>query len=206
MTAFTAYLKTKLVLKTRSPITTFFELVSPALFVGILVLGYFLSDIDTIEAGLYAVTHFDVRPLFAVFFDNLLDAFAGDARSYDTMPAANASAANATASTAAVLGTRDLWDILGSVDSVLSGPLPIIPLDVFVGIGVAVREALSPSAYAKLHQVPPRNSAQFSAQFSDATRPFPSAGGLARPAAAESGGAGGARRDARPLRDRRPLT
>ena len=52
MTAFTAYLKTKLVLKTRSPITTFFELVSPALFVGILVLGYFLSDVDTIEAGL----------------------------------------------------------------------------------------------------------------------------------------------------------
>ena len=102
MTAFTAYLKTKLVLKTRSPITTFFELVSPALFVGILVLGYFLSDVDTIEAGLYAVTHFDVRPLFAVFFDNLLDAFAGDAGSYDTMPAANAStAANATASTAA---------------------------------------------------------------------------------------------------------
>ena len=153
MTAFAAYLKTKLLLKTRSPITTFFELVSPALFVGILVLGYFLSDVDTIEAGLYAVTHFDVRPLFAVFFDNLLDAFAGDAGSYDAMPAANASAANATASTAAVLGTRDLWDILGSVDSVLSGPLPIIPLDVFVGIGVAVREALSPSAYAKLHQV-----------------------------------------------------
>ena len=90
MTAFTAYLKTKLLLKTRSPITTFFELVSPALFVGILVLGYFLSDVDTIEAGLYAVTHFDVRPLFAVFFDNLLDAFAGDASSYDTMPAANA--------------------------------------------------------------------------------------------------------------------
>ena len=161
MTAFTAYLKTKLVLKTRSPITTFFELVSPALFVGILVLGYFLSDVDTIEAGLYAVTHFDVRPLFAVFFDNLLDAFAGDAGSYDTMPAANASAAaNATASTAAVLGTRDLWDILGSVDSVLSGPLPTIPLDVFVGIGVAVREALSPSAYAKLHQVA---AAQFGA-------------------------------------------
>ena len=152
MTAFTAYLKTKLLLKTRSPITTFFELVSPALFVGILVLGYFLSDVDTIEAGLYAVTHFDVRPLFAVFFDNLLDAFAGDAGSYDTMPAANATTA-ANASTAAVLGTRDLWDILGSVDSVLSGPLPIIPLDVFVGIGVAVREALSPSAYAKLHQV-----------------------------------------------------
>ena len=154
MTAFTAYLKTKLLLKTRSPITTFFELVSPALFVGILVLGYFLSDVDTIEAGLYAVTHFDVRPLFAVFFDNLLDAFAGDAGSYDTMPAANASSTAANASTAAaVLGTRDLWDILGSVDSVLSGPLPIIPLDVFVGIGVAVREALSPSAYAKLHQV-----------------------------------------------------
>ena len=69
------------------------------------------------------------------------------------MPAANASAAANATSTAAVLGTRDLWDILGSVDSVLSGPLPIIPLDVFVGIGVAVREALSPSAYAKLHQV-----------------------------------------------------
>ena len=49
MTAFTAYLKTKLLLKTRSPITTFFELVSPALFVGILVRGNY----DDLEASFF---------------------------------------------------------------------------------------------------------------------------------------------------------
>ena len=59
----TAILKKNGRLKRRGWCTTCCEIVSPALFCCILLLGYSLSEVFVINAGLYASLKFDVAPL-----------------------------------------------------------------------------------------------------------------------------------------------
>lgn len=67
-----ALLYKNLLLKTRTPIATFLELFSPALFMYILVLGYTLSEIRFKEARTYASWEFDFpSPLVTSLLENL---------------------------------------------------------------------------------------------------------------------------------------
>ena len=76
----TAILKKNGRLKRRGWCTTCCEIVSPALFCCILLLGYSLSEVFVINAGLYASLKFDVAPLLELAFesaDGLVDGGGG---------------------------------------------------------------------------------------------------------------------------------
>ena len=132
----TAILKKNGRLKRRGWCTTCCEIVSPALFCCILLLGYSLSEVILIEAGLYASLQFDVAPLLEIAFesaDGLVDGGGGKESSYDP--------------------SSLVFDVRGIIEPILKGPLPTLPLDVYVAVGELARDAIGDEAFDKLVEV-----------------------------------------------------
>ena len=48
------------------------------------------------------------------------------------------------------IGQADLWSMRDVLLPLLRGPLPVVPIDAFVGFGLAVRDSLHPTTYRKL--------------------------------------------------------
>ena len=170
-------MRKNLLLKRRSWKTTFCEIFSPALFLSMLVLAYYLSDITYREAGIYARTTLNLGPLL----DALEPAFgvAGSSaspgaglgacisggvgggmgggsgtRANSSGTSANSSGTSANSSDAdacsAAGDSLNLWQLRSSLDSLLNGPLPVLPVDVYLAIGLTTQDALGPQNYKLL--------------------------------------------------------
>lgn len=141
-------LKKNFLLKRRAYKTSLCELFSPALFLSILVLGYALSSVDYISAGVYAATTLELGPLLSAA-QPLLDGASlteGASCAAEFARGGNASAACANAPDV------DLLRLRGSLDSLLNGPLPVLPIDVYLAVGLAVQDSLGESNYRLLSE------------------------------------------------------
>jgi hypothetical protein len=148
-----AVLRKNWLLKKRAWKTTLCELVSPPLFLSILVLGFYLSDVTNIPAGNYASTNLYVGPI--------LDAVApltGGTCSDGGTAAANSSSIGSTSGASSLLdgagdaGCLDLLSLRNSLNSLLNGPLPVLPLSLYLSVGLAVRDSLGTSNFALLNE------------------------------------------------------
>jgi hypothetical protein len=147
-----AVLRKNVLLKRRAWKTTCCELFSPALFLSILVLGFYLSEVDYIAAANFARTTLQLGPL--------LDALAplATASSTASLAASAASAASGAmcmaqggnASAGCAADDLNLFQLRGSLDSLLQGPLPVLPLDLYLGVGLAAQNVLGPANYKLL--------------------------------------------------------
>ena len=165
-------LKKNLLLKRRAYKTTLCELFSPALFLSILVLGYSLSDVTYLDAGIYAATTLRLEPLLEAA-QPLLDgtdlsqsaacAFGGGGGSSygggygsggGNASLLGGSGGNASDAPGACAGLRnvDLLSLRSSLTSLLNGPLPVLPIDVYLAIGFAVREQLGAENFRLLNE------------------------------------------------------
>lgn len=150
-----AVLRKNVLLKRRAWKTSCCEILSPALFLSILVLGYYLSDITYIAAANYSMT--------TLFFGPFLEALAPLARASSTGASAGASslagdamqcmAQGGNASAGCASDGLNLMQLRGSLDSLLQGPLPVLPIDLYLGVGLAAQSLLGPANYRLLTEV-----------------------------------------------------
>jgi hypothetical protein len=150
-------------LKWRHGRTTCCEVVSPIMFLLLLVLGYTQSGIDYFGAATYAAMRLDAGPLVELAVEQL-DAMSDEPEAF--APSA-ACGANGTASNSScgdglydwspgggTLGggrSVDVWALRRSLDPLLAGPVPVIPFDTFVGLSLALRRGLSGALWRRLN-------------------------------------------------------
>ena len=134
-------LKKNLILKRRAYKTTLCELFSPALFLSILVLGYALSDVDYISAGIYAATTLRLEPLLSAL-QPVLD---GVSLTQGAQCAAQSQAGGNASDVCASARNVDLMSLRDSLNSLLNGPLPVLPIDVYLAVRPAEPRTALPS-------------------------------------------------------------
>ena len=134
-------------LKKRAWKTTTCELVSPSLFLSILVLGYYLSNVRTFAPSIYSATQLEVGPL--------LDAARPLLQNADIRASAQCAAASfrgGPACNRSNVPDVDLGRIRSSLGGLLTGPLPVLPIDVYLSIGLAVQDGLSEDNLRSLNE------------------------------------------------------
>ena len=141
-------LKKNWILKRRAWKTSLCELFSPALFLSLLVLGYALSRVDYFSSGIYASSMLDLDPVLRAIQPILDGASLNDGAS---CAAEFASGRNVSAACAAVPDV-DLMRLRGSLNSLLNGPLPVLPIDVYLAVGLAVKDSLGTTNYKLLSE------------------------------------------------------
>jgi len=127
--------------KRRAPKATVCELVSPALFISILVLGYYLSDPAQFPAAIYAAIRLDIGPLLELVIGFTQVVAAPDAFSGSSL------VQQPNSSSIDLIGVRD------SVGPLLEGPLPVLDLPLFAGVSQAAAAALSEDNYRQLREL-----------------------------------------------------
>ena len=157
-----AVLRKNAILKRRAWKTSICEVVSPAIFLSVLVLGYLLSSVTYIDAGIYAATTLQLTPLIDAI-QPLVDGGASAAAAAsacenvtsvsvrDMMSQQSGNMSDGLACSP-LSSDLDLLRLRESIDSLLNGPLPVLPIDVYLGVGLAVRDSLGPMNYRLLNE------------------------------------------------------
>jgi len=129
-----------LLIKRRAPRSTLCELVSPSLFILILVLGFYLSDIASYSAASYAVLTLDVGPLLelAIGFTSPV--------AFSAASLLGGGGGNSSGPSVNLIGLRD------GLGPLLTGPLPVLDLPLFAGVSQAASAALSDENYRQLRE------------------------------------------------------
>ena len=142
-----AVLHKNAILKRRAWKTSICEIASPAIFLSVLVLGYALSDVTYIPSGVYASTTLRLDPLVRAAGPIL-----SDAGLISDTAAACASGGVSGSSAECTRPELNLMSLRGSVNALLNGPLPVLPIDVYLAIGLGVRDSLGAANYRMLNE------------------------------------------------------
>ena len=142
-----AILRKNLLLKRRAPKTTCAEVLSPPLFLSILVLGYFLSETKVYGVGIYASTEVNVASLISTLgplVSGSAQVAVPGAGVAGTQSECEVTSLNTNLTQCGIENTEnvDLFGLRGSLTSIINGPLPVLNIDTFLSIGRAQRARL----------------------------------------------------------------